>query len=140
MVLNDMEMCIVACKSMNFTEIESLAYLKNKGYDMSPRKFYYTCGHISSETRKRAFEHAKNFLEDHINTIDELENIKKMMYENAKKEDDGLKNTMILAKIVETMIPYISAYKEATKEIIIEEVKNKIGKEEKSINLSNFGV
>jgi len=140
MVLNDMELCVVACTAMRFTEKESLAYLKAKGYNMSPRKYYYTCGHISSETRKRAFEHARNFLEDHINTIDELLNIKKMMYENAIKEDDNLKNTLILAKITETMIPYISAYKEATKEIIIEEVKNKIGKEEESINLSNFGV
>jgi len=140
MVLNDMELCIVACKAMNFTEEESLQYLKEKGHNMSPRKFYYTCGHISAETRKRAYEHAKNFLEDHINTIDELLNIKKMMYENAKNEDDNLKNTLILAKITETMIPYISAYKEATKEIIIEEVKNKIGKEEESINLPNFGV
>lgn len=135
-----MEMCVVACTSMGFTEKESLAHLKGKGYDMSARKYYYTCGHISSETRKRAFEHAKNFLEDHINTIDELLNIKKIMYENAKKESDNLKNTMILAKITETMIPYISAYKEATKDIIIEEVKNKIGKEEDSINLPTLGV
>ena len=140
MVLNDMELCVVACKAMNFTEEESLAYLKEKGHSMSPRKFYYTCGHISSETRKRAFEHAKNFLEDHISTIDELLNIKKMMYENYKDEEDSFKKTMILAKITETMIPYISAYKESTKQIIIEEVKNKIGKEKESINLSNFGV
>jgi len=139
MVLNDMELCVVACTAMRFTEKEALAYLEKKGHKMSPRKYYYTCGHISAETRKRAFEHARSFLEDHINTVDELLNIKKMMYENAENEEDPLKNSIILTKIVETMIPYISAYKEATKDIIIEEVKNKIGKEE-SVDLSTFGV
>jgi len=138
MVLNDLEITVIATKAMRLTEKESLEYLKEKGYVIERSMYYRTLAHISSETRKRAYEHAKSFLEDHINTIDELLNIKKMMYENAK--NDNLKNTLILAKIAETMIPYISAYKEATKEIIIEEVKNKIGSEEESINLSNFAV
>lgn len=140
MVLNDLEIAVVATKSMRFTEKESMEYLKTQGHEISTRTYYRTLGHISAETRKSAFEHAKNFLEDHINTIDELLNIKKMMYQESIKENDSLKKTMILAKITETMIPYISAYKEATKAIIIEEVKNKIGKEEESINLSNLGV
>lgn len=139
-MLNDLELEIIAVKSMSFTEEAAMKHLKDKGFDISPSTYYRTLGHISSETRKRAFEHAKNFLEDHIDTIDELLNIKKMMYQNAIKESDNLKKTMILAKITETMIPYISAYKESTKDIIIEEVKNKIGKEEESIDLSTFGV
>lgn len=125
---------------MRFTEKESLAYLKANKHDISASTYYRVLGHISAETRKRAFEYAKNFLEEHIATIDELLNIKKMMYQNAIKEDDNLKRTVILSKIVETMMPFISAYKEATKDIIIEEVKNKIGKEEEPINLSTFGV
>lgn len=140
MVLNELEIAVVATKSMRFSEKESMAYLKTQGYDISSRTYYRILGHISAETRKSAFEHAKNFLEDHINTIDELLNIKKMMYQESIKETDSLKKTTILAKIAETMIPYISAYKEATKAIIIEEVKNKIGKEEEPINLSNLGV
>ena len=139
-MLNDLEIAIVSTKAMRFTEDEAMAYLKTHGFDVSKRTYYRISGHISAETRKRAFEHAKNFLPDHIDTIDELLNIKKMMYQEAIKEEDHLKKTMILAKIVETMIPYISAYKEATKDIIIEEVKNKIGKEEESLNLSTFGV
>lgn len=135
-----MELCVIACTSMNLTEKLSLAYLKGKGFKMSQRKFYYVCGHISAETRKRAYEYAKNFLEDHISVIDELKNIKKMMYEHALKEEDHFKSSIILVKITETIIPYISAYIESTNEIIIEEVKNKIGKEEKSFNLSNLGV
>ena len=139
-MLNDLEIAIVSAKAMRFTENEVMAYLKSQGFDISVPTYYRISGHISAETRKRAFEHAKNFLPDHIDTIDELLNIKKMMYRNAIKEDDYLKNTLILAKIAETMIPYISAYKEATKDIIIEEVKNKIGKEEEPFNLSTFGV
>lgn len=139
MVLNDLELLIVATKSMRFTKDESLEYLKTQKHEISTRTYYRILGHISSETRKRAFEIAKSFLEDHINTIDELENIKKLMYQKALQEDDSYKATMILAKIVETMIPYISAYKEATK-AIIEKVKKEIGKKESNINLSTIGV
>jgi len=103
-----MEMCVVACTAMRFTEIEALAYLKARGYSMCSKKYYYTRGHISAETRKRAFEHARSFLEDHINTIDELLNIKKMMYENYNDEVKPINKTMILAKITETMIKYSS--------------------------------
>lgn len=139
MVLNDLELEIIAAKSMRFTEKDAMKHLKDKGFNISVRTYYTILGHISAETRKRAFEHAKSFLEDHINIIDELENIKKIMYEKAMKENDNFKSAMIFVKITETMIPYISAYKEATKDIIIEEVKNKIGEEE-PVNLSTFGV
>jgi len=139
MVLNDLELEIVSVKAMRFTEKEALKYLKDKGHEISPRTYYHILGHISAETRKRAFEIAKSFLEDHINTCDELENIKKMMYENYKSEAKPLNKTMILAKIVETMIPYISAYREATKKII-EKVKKEVGNQEKDINLSSLGV
>ena len=140
MVLNDLELCIIATRSMRMTEKESLLYIESQGHKISHATYYRISGHISAEVRKRAYEHAKNFLEDHIDVIDELLNIKKMMYVNADKEEDYFKRTMILAKIVETMIPYISAYKEATKQIIIQEVKNKFGTQKESINLSSFGI
>lgn len=135
MVLNDLEICVVATKSMRFTTIEAMAYLKTQKYKISERTYFRILGHVSSETRKRAFEIAKDFLEDHIHTIDELLNIKKLMYQEYVIEDDSLKKVMILAKIVETMIPYISAYREATKKIM-EKVKKEIDKEEKSLDLS----
>jgi len=139
MALNEIELLIVSTKAMRFTEQETLAYLKSKGHDTPRTTYYRILGHISSETRKRAFEIAKSFLEDHIQTVDELENIKKMMYQQALLEGDHLKKTMILAKITETMIPYISAYREATKQII-QEVKKKIGNQEENINLSSLGI
>lgn len=135
MVLNDLELEIISTKAMRFSEDEALNYLKSKGYEISARTYYRSLGHVSSETRKRSFEIAKSFLEDHINTVSELENIKKLMYVNYNNEDDPLKKSMILVKITETMIPYISAYREATKQII-HEVKKEIGSKEESINLS----
>lgn len=138
-MLNDREIAIITTKSMLLSESDALEYLRGKGFDIKRSTYYSTLGHISSETRKRAFEYAKVFLEDHIYVIDELLSIKKMMYDNADKCEDELKSTMILAKIVDTIIPYISAYKEATKDIIMEEVKNKIGKEE-SVSLSALGI
>lgn len=138
-MLNELELCVISTKAMRFTEEESLKYLKEKGHEIKRSLYYKILGHISSETRKRAFEIAKSFLEDHINTIDELENIKKLMYEKALKEEDCYKATMILAKIVETMIPYQSAYREATKKII-QEVKKEVGNQEENIDLSTLGI
>jgi len=139
-MLSDLDLAIVAAQAMRLAEDGAIEDLKKQGFDISVPTYYRHLGHISSETRTRAFEHAKNFLEDHIDTIDELSNIKKMMYQEAIKENDHLKKTLILAKITETMIPYISAYKEATKQIIIEEVKNKLDTEERPVDLSTFGV
>ena len=138
-MLNDLEIAIVSTKAMRFTEHEAMAYLKTQGHEISVPTYYRHLGHISSETKQRAFEIASSFLEDHIQTCDELYNIKKMMYQECIKEEDHLKKTMILAKITETMIPYISAYREATKQII-EEVKKKIGSKEENINLSVIGI
>lgn len=138
MVLNDLELEILSTKAMRFTEKEALKHLETKGYTISPRTYYNNLGHISSETRKRAFEIAKSFLEDHINTCDELENIKKMMYENYNTEVKPINKTIILVKITE-MIPYITAYRESTKKII-EKVKKEVGNQEKDINLSTIRV
>lgn len=139
MVLNDLELVIISTKAMRLTEKEALAHLTSLGHDISVSTYYRILGHISSETRKRAFEIAKSFLEDHIQTCDELDNIKKLMYQSYCKEKDEFKKTMILVKIVETMIPYISAYREATMKII-EKVKKEIGSQEKHIDLSSLGV
>jgi len=138
-MLNDIEIAIVSTRAMRFSQKEVITYLKSIGFDISLSVYYRHLALISSQTRQRAFEIAKSFLEDHINTIDELYNIKKMMYVEFVKEDDPLKKTMILAKITETMIPYISAYREATKQII-EEVKKKVDSKEKDFNLSALGI
>ena len=132
MVLNDLERCILATKAMQYSEKDSMDYLKKKGFKIVRSSYYRILGHISVETRKRAYEIAKNFLEDHIDTVDELNHIKKLMYEQSEKEKDPLKKTMILAKITETMIPYISAYREATKKII-EKVKKEVEIQEKNM-------
>ena len=139
MVLNDLEIAVISTKAMRFTEKDALAYLETQDFKIDRSTYYRTLGHISSETKKQAFEIAKSFLEDHIDTVNELLNIKKMMYQEAIKEDDCLKKTMILAKITETMIPYISAYREATKQII-EKVKKEIGTKEGNIDISTLGV
>ena len=139
MVLNDLELEIISTKAMGLSEKAALEYLKDKKFKIHRSAYYKILGHISAETRKRAFEIAKSFLEDHINTCDELENIKKMMYKNYNDETKPINKTMILAKIVETVIPYISAYREATKKII-EKVKKEVDSQEKNINLSSLGV
>ena len=135
MVLNDQELCVISTKAMRYTTDEALVYLKLQGYKMEKSNYYKILGHISSETRKNAFEIAKSFLEDHINTVHELESIKNQMYQQVVLADKPADKVMILAKITETMIPYISAYREATKEII-SKVKKEIGSQKENLNLS----
>ncbi len=137
MGLNDLEIAVISTKAMRFSERESIAYLKTQKHEISVRHYYRILAHTSAETKKQAFEIAKSFLDDHIDTINELLHIKKIMYQEAIKEDDHFKKVMILAKITETMIPYISAYKEATK-AIIEKVSKEIGKKESNINISSL--
>lgn len=135
MLLTELELDVISTKAMQFSEKESIEYLKSKKHKISIRKYYRVLSNISDGVRHRAFEIGKNFLEDHMNTIHELQNIKKLMYRSYFKEEDELKKVVILTKITETMIPYISAYKEATKRII-EKVKKEIDSKEENHNIS----
>lgn len=130
-MLNDQEVCILSTRAMRFTFKESQEYLKKKGYDVPETTYYRTLGHISSETRMRAFEIAKGFLEEHVNTVSELENIKGEMYKCANNETDHFKKAMIFSKIMDTSIPWIAAFRESTQQII-EKVKKEIDSKEET--------
>lgn len=137
-MLNDLEQCIVGVKAMRYNEKKALEYLRENGHDISRAKYYKTLGHISSETRKRAFEIAKSYLDDHVDVLDKLERIEQELYEIAEKETDQTKKAMILLKTVETMIPFITEYRDITK-AVIEKVKKEVGKEEINYDISLIG-
>jgi len=136
MELNELEILVIATKTMRFSEKESLAYLKVEGHDISLSTYYRILDRISTETLTRVYDIAKNFKEQHLRRIDSLEQIEKLLWRNVHKTNDPEKQTIIL-KEIRDLQPYLSAYYEATKNIMKEVVK---GIEKEYINLSPLGV
>ncbi len=134
MGLSELELIVVSTKAMRFSRSKAMTYLDAHDYKISVRQYNRILKNVSENTRKNAFEIGKNFLEDHMEVIYELENNKRLMYEDYFAEPDRFKRAMIMVKITETMTPYISAYKEATQSII-EKVKKEIVNEEENIDL-----
>lgn len=99
---------------MRMTEAESLSYLKNKGFQISPAKFY----RIKREIEDTKFETlcsiaSREFVSQHLERIDQLELITKEMWAQYNAETNPSKKVVILQAIVQLQ-PYISQYYEAT--------------------------
>jgi hypothetical protein len=135
MPLTDREIAVLSTKFMWFTVDECLKYLEDRGFTMNKRKYHRILKRISSRYKEIAFGIAKNFLNDHVDRVQEMINIKKLMYKEYEDEGDHFKRATILAKITEQNT-YISGYSEDTK-YIIEEVQKRIGNEEKTDNISS---
>ena len=132
MALNERELLVVATKVMRFSEKESLAYMKGHNHEMSAASYYRILVNIAGEARKRLYEIAKTMKELHLDRIDELHRIKKEMWVQYHKETEPRFKVRILKEIKE-VLPWLSAYEEATKSILEEAVKQFV--HEENINL-----
>ena len=99
------------------TEAESLSYLKNEGFQISPAKFY----RIKKDIEDTKFERlsriaSREFVSQHLERIDQLEFITKEMWRNYHDETNPSKKVIILQTIVKVQ-PYLSQYYEATADI-----------------------
>ena len=122
LTLNETELLVTSTKIMRFSEKEALAYLKSKNQDISKATYYRILGNVSSQTRQRLYNIAKNLRDLHMERIDELEKIKKEMWRNYHTESKPYLRVKILKEIKELQ-PYISAYHESTQSILEETVK-----------------
>ena len=136
MGLNDREKLVLNTKIMRLSEKESLQYLEAHKESMSVPTYYRILAHIEGETRKRLYEIAKEMTALHMERIDELERIKKEMWINYHKESEPRFKVKILREIKE-MQPYISAYHEATKDILEDAVRRFANEEYRSISTIN---
>jgi len=127
MPLNDTELLVVTTKTMRLSAKEALAYLKEKGHEMSKKTYYRILGRVSSETRKRLFEICKNFKERYLDRIDTLTTIEKLMWENYNECDVPATRVRILKELREMQV-YLSAFDEGTA-LVIEEVIRNFGKD-----------
>lgn len=123
MPLNATELLVVATKTMRLSEKGALIYMEEHGEKISRDKYYRILGRVSSETRKRLFEICKNMKERHMQRIDELETIRKEIWEvHNSSTDDNVKLRAL--KQLREIQPWISAYDESTASIIKEVIKN----------------
>ena len=166
-MLNEMQILVLATKTMRFTESEALEYLKSKGHKVSKATYYNYLKDISVDTRKRLYDICKNFNEHHLERIDSIRAIEKQMWKEShmtrkiiiKNTDSGydkngkkysrtnqeiidiplspLEKVKILKEIADLQ-PYISAYEEATQSILEQSIKQ-FGKEE-GVDLSGLGL
>lgn len=117
-MLNDTERHVMECIRMRLTEAQSFAYLKANDHDISRRTFYRIKGKLEAEKFKRLSQIAQmGFVDQHLERIDHLEIIQKLMWENYHMEKSSYKRVLILIKLVELQ-PYISAYYDITRDVL----------------------
>lgn len=133
MPLTEKEIIILSTRGMRLTVDEALAYLKSNNYEISKKTYHRILKKILTKHSETANDIAKNFLPDHVEMVNEMINIKKLMYIEYEKEEDPSRRVKILSQITEQNT-YVSGYSEDTKQII-EEVRKRIGNEEKANNL-----
>jgi hypothetical protein len=102
---------------MRMTETESLSYLKLKGFQISPAKFYRIKKDIEDTKFERLSRIASTeFVSQHLERIDQLELVTREMWRNYHDETNPSKKVIILQTIVQVQ-PFLSQYYEATAEI-----------------------
>jgi hypothetical protein len=131
--ITERERGVIETMRMRLNERESLNYLQTYGIQMSRASLYRHKNNLKKRTRERlSIIAAKTFEEQHLERIDELELIKKLMWENYHKEATPYKRVMILREIKDVQ-RFISAYYEATEDF----VGNKVEKLRDRVNTHN---
>lgn len=114
-MLSDREQLVLHTMRMRLSTLEALAYLKANNNEMTERNYFYIKKKLEERKLHRLYEIAKiGFVDQHLERIDQLELIQKLMWQNFHLEQDPYKKNRILKDIAEIQ-PYLSAYYEATK-------------------------
>src|SRR5215213_9099795 len=117
-LLNDREKNVIETIRMRLTEKQSLAYLKEMGFDISPKTYYNDKRKVESMKLKRLYHIAQiGFQDQRLETIDQYEMGFKMMWQNVLRERDPYKQNAMIKDIL-FLKTYLSSYYEATKLII----------------------
>src|SRR5215204_4979446 len=105
---------------MRLNEKQSLAYLKEVGFEVSPATFYREKKNVEELKLKRLYHIAQiGFQDQHLDRIDNTELCLKLMWQNYHSEQDPFKRFAMLKDIIMVQ-PYLSSYYETTKLIIFD--------------------
>jgi len=135
--ISERERAVVETMRMFLNEREALEYLKTYGFEMSRASLYRHKNNLKKKTRERLhIIAAKTYEEQHIERIDELELIKKLMWECFNKETAPFKRVMILREIKEVQ-PLISSYYEVTEDFLndkkVEKLRQKFNTDNRDV-------
>ena len=117
-LLSDRQKSVIETIRMRLTERQSLAYLKEMGFEISPKTYYNDKRKVESLKLKRLYHIAQiGFQDQHLERIDIYEMGFKMMWQNVRLEKDPYKRNSMIKDIL-LLQPYLSAYYEATNLIV----------------------
>ena len=117
-LLSDRQKVVIETIRMRLTEKQSLAYLKEMGFEISPKTYYNDKRKVESLKLKRLYHIAQiGFQDQHLERIDTIELCLKLMWQNYNQEPDPYKKFQMLKDII-IVQPYLSAYYETTKLIV----------------------
>jgi hypothetical protein len=123
-LLSDRQKAVIETIRMRLTEKQSLAYLKEMGFDISPKTFYNDKRKVESLKLQRLYHIAQiGFQDQHLERIDVYEMGFKIMWQNVLLEKDPYKCNVMIKDIL-LLQPYLSAYYEATKLVIDKQQKS----------------
>ncbi|HEX7178426.1 MAG TPA: hypothetical protein VF220_01790 [Nitrososphaeraceae archaeon] len=109
---------------MKLSEKESLAYLKDKGFEISVQHFYRLKKGIQQSRFDRLNLIAKTqFVDQHLERIDQLELVNLEYWKLYRETKDTFKKALILEKIAELQT-YISPYYDASRYILEKSIKS----------------
>ena len=109
---------VIHTKAMRLNLIESLVYLRSRGYDIADRTYYKYKEKIESGTWDRAEYIAKGgLLEQHMQRIDNLETIEHEQWLSLNMEHNPNNRSQILERIT-VLQPYITAMYDYTRAIM----------------------
>jgi len=115
--LTDSEKAIVDTITMNLHIRQSLQYLANAGFKMSERSYYRYKKRVQELKWERLTYVANTFTEQHLQRLDKLQLIEKLMWSHHESEKSPVNKVKILESIVK-MQPFLSAYMDVTRNVM----------------------
>jgi hypothetical protein len=119
-VLSDRQKAIVEAMTMQLHTKPTLQYLKDVGHEISEATYFREKKKIEEMKFERMQHIAMYFQDQHLERIDKVELIEKLMWENYRTGD--IKRVNILNSIM-NMQSWLSAYYDATRYVLEKKVK-----------------
>ncbi len=123
---------------MRLSEKESVQYLKDRGFEISVPYYYRLKKNIQQSRFDRLNLIAKTqFVDQHLERIDQLELINSEMWIQYRREKDPFKQVLILEKIAELQT-YISPYYDASRYILEKSITKQRNEQEKNNSIPSL--
>jgi hypothetical protein len=124
-ILTDTEKAVVETITMRMHTDEALAYLKDCSITMVKRSYYRYKKKVEAMKWQRLMHAANLFTHQHLQRMDRLELVEKLMWTEYEKEKSAYRRVGILQAIV-AMQPYISGYYDATTYVLSKRLRTDV--------------